>query len=655
MAEAQENESSSSSQIVYIGDDESYWSTVTKRYKKDYENTAFEFEQLEIGKDKVEYQKVFIKILNSVPDIIYIDFSHDRVQGKALASLLSRENKLKESVIVGLVDKVEYMRECAATGISLLHIKCAEYHDIVYDPVRIKLPKLVDKAPFALAKFSKDVSLFEDFKIGYISPTYIHAEGNCFVEKGQLIEVETEISKKELPSNKYIVKEVYSSNLYYDYRYAFDIEFKYVDEPTEEKQEDDEAKDAADEKEDAAKKAVKKLKKKDLTFKQKMALYESDLVNSKKKVRQWVLSNIDPVFEKKTKILVVDPKLEFFSEAEEPVKSNKFALRFQSILTQELHEIDMLRPNIIAFEVKEYIGPETPEAGDTENKDESDSKAENTSNKSSDNQLSESEIQVLKDQETESLNTLSEIIQKIKSIEKYSPFLILFNCTKFSSKSFQDSFEYPLVITNRDKINIKLITDMANLYQTKQDAKTKELIDNKIKVLKKEDPQKYAKLTVDDFNENRYVVKNSNSLSNAAMKHDITIVSMSESELSFETDVFLEPGIYRLNWPVGMGITLVGDKETGKLFQENSGKKLYDALIHSVGEDEKKIIRQQVNDVFFADLKAQREKEAQEYAELTKKVAEEKAAAEKAAKEEAEKGDEGQEGQELQELQEQKA
>ena len=91
---------------------------------------------------------------------------------------------------------------------------------------------------------------------------------------------------------------------------------------------------------------------------------------------------------------------------------------------------------------------------------------------------------------------------------------------------------------------------------------------------------------------------------------------------------------YRLDYPLPMSINLVPIEE-GKDFIDDKGSKTYRGIIHSISENDKKTLRQVVNDILFSPLNEKRAKEQEEFAELNQKVAQERELAQ-AAKEKRE-------------------
>ncbi|MBI2520900.1 MAG: hypothetical protein HYV97_10800 [Bdellovibrio sp.] len=579
--------------VLYIGDDDSYWQTIKSRFTNNYNHLSFTYVSLYAKGKPNDYLKAFLQILESTPRFIYIDMSQEKDFHLRLAQYLTRENRTKNIPIIGLVDSKELLRECISAKVSAIHIKCGEYHDVVYDAVRMGFPREARRPEFARAKCAIETELMDDCRIGFITPTSMHIEGYFEAEGGQEIELFHEINKTILPTKQFVVSSRSTSNLYYEYQYAYDLDLKYIDDLVVEPPAEVVDSSSADAN-------LAKLKAQDLSAKHLKASHESELARIKKKFKQWILSNVDDTAQKKTKILAIDRTLSILKKAEKPLDKYPYAIRFQSALSPELSELDIIRPNLIAYHLEEFI--------DT------------------DPLMSEEEKQRHKDLENESLNMLSQIFNTIKGMDKYNPFVVVFNCTKYTSKSFQESYKYSLILTNREPITLETVLEMADLYEEKQNVKTNQLILNKIAVLKKENMTKYGRLTVNDFKEQRYFIKKENPISHAYVRHQAKIIVLSESELVLETSAHLAQKSYRLNTPAEMSIAIVPERDTGKLYSEQKGVRTYQAIIHGIGENEKKKLRQIINEVFFIPLNEKREKEQEKFDELNKTALEKKLA-----------------------------
>lgn len=590
--------------IIYLGDDRSYWDNIKSRFLKTYNQTEFDFLKIH-QEDPTKYQEVFLEILDIKPTIIYIDFSEDLNTQLKLAQLVRRDNSTAHIPIVGLVESQKDVRDCLTAGVPFIHIKCAEFHDVVYDPYFWAFPKEAKAAEYAKAKFSREAELIDDFRIGYITPTDIHAEGNIKLQKGEKIKLESAIPEKIIPSKNFIVKEIYTSNLYYDYTYGYDLEFVFVDEPEVDENENEDVLGEEDEK-----KRLKKINDAKMNRRQKLAEYEDHLQRTKKKQKKWVLDNMYDSSPKQTKILIVDEKMRVLRNEDKPIDQHGYTIRTQTLLSGEMSEIDRMVPNIIAFQ---YVGDDEvrSEEGEAEGEQE---------------ELSEEELkakeEAIREAEKRANEQLVKIIAKIKSIQNYKPFLIIFNCRHYTSKSFQDTFKYPWVITNKGRMKLKIILDMAEMYEKKQKLIYDEKVNKRIEEMRKKDPQKYGRLTPKDFEEERFYVSKDHDLSHISCSYPIELETLTESEITFLTEEDLDLKTFRLNFPVQMSITLV--EQDGKKFQLVNGKNQYKALIHSIGETEKKKLRRFINEIFFGPLMEERKKEEDAFREVNEKVMQER-------------------------------
>src|SRR3989339_232827 len=574
--------------IVYVGSDTSYFNDVRVRFKNSYPQVEYKFMPLESSDD---YHQTFLQILELKPLIIYVDFSGKGKVRTYLTRLLKREVSTRNIPLVALVEKEEQLKECNATGVDFTHIKCGEISDVVYDPCSLVYTRSVKKPDYVRARFVKDAELFEDFRIGYYTASYMRAESNMKYGKGDIVEIETAIPEKVMPSHHFIVRNVQESDLFYDYRYAYDLDYVFVDKPETIDVEGGDAKVV------------------ELANQERMDEYKNNLILTKKKVSSWVDDSLSSTAPKTTKILIIDKTMRFFANMDKPIEDYPYGIRCQTELF-DLDYLEKIRPNIIAFEFFEIVDEESGDVGKK--------KAATTTKESG--QKSRNAVEQL---------TL--MVKKIKSMQNFSPFIVVFNCHKFNSKSFQDSLQYPTILVDTLTLDMRKVVEFANIYDKKIEKKYEEAIKLKVAQLKKQDPNKYRKLSISDFKDRKFYPKSSSPLSYASCKYVIQLTSMTESELTFVGDPEFEGEQFYLKFPARMHIRIIpGD--TGKKFIIEQRRNLYKALIHSVGEEQKKKLRQFVNEIFFTDLNNRKEKEKEEFDKKNQEVLEKlKAAGEVAA------------------------
>ena len=610
--------------LFYIGTDDAYWRTIFNQYLKLYPTFGFA-NKIFKEKDPVKLQALTLTILEEIPAIIYLDFSINREPMLGLAQILTRDAILKSIPIVGLVENKEHVKQCLSAGVDFIHVKCGEHHDVIYDPMALAFPKEVIKPQFATAKFKKDIVLIDDFRVGYISPTSMHVEGNIKLEKDSIIELDTALPKNVVASKKFKVLNVVEENLYYDFKYAYDLEMMVLDEPAMTEDQFDDALGETDE----AKKA-KLVQQAKLARKQKMLDYEEQLKRSKKQLKSWVQDNVTMSSPKTTKVLLVDRQLRFLKEQDvKALDQYPFSIRCQTMLSDTYREVPQIIPGIIAFQMFSHVEPTEEELFQeaiktlVEKKD--DIPAEGAT---PEEQAKIDLIKSLPGEEREELNAIGDLIKFIKSVENYTPFILIYNCPFQTTKALQESYQYPLVMIYKESITIAGALNITSIYEKKQTEKYNAKINAKIAELRKQDPQKYRGLTLESFNELRYYVKKTSIQSYCSFEYPIVIVTITESELTFLADELLELKTYRLNFPVEMSIHLI--PIDGKAYNDFEGKKQYRALIHSIDEGDKKLMRRYVNEIFLAPKMEKQAQDDAAYWERHEKMMSEKLEAIKA-------------------------
>jgi len=603
--------------IAYIGSDENYWKTIRGRIQQSYSHMNFEFVSYFPEKASLT-QRLFVKILKEMPRIIYIDYSVRINEHISLTNLINRDNILKNIAVCGLVDNKSNIKDCLAAGADFLHVKCGEYYDVVYDPFYYAFPKEVKNKVFAKANCKKDVLITDDFRVGYITPTHLHIETNLELEEGSSIILKTQLPEKNVPSRKFFVEKVSKSNLYYDYANSVDLAINFVDEPSFDEVEFTNALSELDPKE-----KVRMLKEAKQKKQQDDAEYESKLKFSKKKHREWVFDNLGISTPKSTKILIVDRQMSIFNESSiKNLDEYPYVVRCQTVLDEKLSDIDRVMPNIVVIQCFSDLQPD----GESEQDDEIFATAWKTYIKyagtetDGNYQIDSSEhvaeisaiIDVIKNSEHEEMERIEKVIKKIKTIESYHPFIILFNCPFINSKALQETYLYPMIAVYKEPIIFESVLNLAKTLETKQKKKQEAKINAKIMQLRQKDPRKYGRLTPGDFEDKKFFIKKSDKLSYVSYGKTIRLESITESEAIISTEEKLELRSYLLNFPVDLSIKLVPTKEGRKFFEEK-GRRYYKALIHSIGENDKKHIRRYVNEVFGAPMKEQEAQELEDF------------------------------------------
>ncbi len=605
--------------ICYVGSDTGFFQNIIQRFKSNYAHINWQFPIL---KPNQMPEKMFLALMDYQPKIVYIDFCEEKERALRLAELASIDPFFHEIPLVGFVEKKEDTLSCLGAGADFIYVKGGEFHDLVYAPMNIAFPKQVIKPKFATGKISQEVELIDDFRVGFITPTHIHVEGNFYLEEGTIVHFKNHIPKKNVPSENFEVQNRSEQNLYYDFNYSYDLEFKYVDPPELTDEKEDDAAQIEDEAE-----RVKALKQAKEDKRQRLAEYQESLKRAQKKHKEWVIHELDDTKkEKKTKLLIVDESMRAFTQIEEDTLSKTpYSVHFQTQLDEGFTDLDRQRPVILAYQMMGEYGPDVAE--EFALAQERINAPEGTQHQPHEDPDKEKLIQQMVEdipvREKEEMSYVSLLVQLVKEMDNYAPIVVLFGCYFQSSKALQESFQYPMLVTHAENLTLDVCLNLAKIYETRQEEKLQKLVEDKVKAMKAQDPQKYRRLTATDFKEKKLFVKKSNPLSFGSIQTHVVLASINESEITFKSERALPIKTYRLKYPLDLSVHLVPIEE-GKDFIEDKGIKLYRGIIHSISETDKKQLRQQVNEVFFEPLKEKREKEKAEFDELNAKVLKDK-------------------------------
>ena len=314
--------------FFYIGDDEAYFKALQGEFKR-HGKIQIDFKRI-YEKSESKIQSLLTNIFSKKPDCVFIDFSKLTQEYLHLARLISRTPFEHDILLVGLVDFLsppEVLRESIATGVKLNFIKGAETFDLVFSVTKLIAPQSVGEHGFANAYLIEEYETGVLCKVGYVNNESLHIETDHQLSKGDRIIVNHFwLDKRIVPSKQIFVKEVASSNMFYQFKYNADIYFLFIDDflPPEGMPDD-----------------VIKLKR----------LERDDLIiHHKKQLKRWIEENKGDSSEKKAKVLVVDYSFQFYQD--QP-RTDKYAYTIRCIpfFNDIVLELDRLRPQIIAYQI----------------------------------------------------------------------------------------------------------------------------------------------------------------------------------------------------------------------------------------------------------------------------------------------------------------
>ena len=322
--------------FYYLGDDEAYFKALQGEFSR-HSKLSITFVRF-FEKEEAKIQSLFLKVFKEKPDCVFIDFSKIDQDYLHLARLLSRTPMDHKMVLVGMVDYLsppEVLQESIVTGVNLCFVKSAEIFDVVYSVTRL-ITEEDNGHGFATADCLEDVTAGVPVKIGYINQEGIHFETNYGLKAGDKILMEHHwLGTKLIPSKMMFVKNTSTTNLFYQFHNAADLDFLFLDEivPNAEWDQD--------------------------LLKQKQSERDDNIRYSKKQLNKWIDDNLGRSYEKKSKVMVIDSEFRFL-QGQARTDKHPYTIRCQSRFKDMENEIRRLTPQIIAFQLD-------PEGADAKN------------------------------------------------------------------------------------------------------------------------------------------------------------------------------------------------------------------------------------------------------------------------------------------------
>ncbi|MGE3611214.1 MAG: hypothetical protein AB7I27_16600 [Bacteriovoracaceae bacterium] len=312
--------------FYYFGDDEAYYRALQGEFRK-HTRLIIDFKRIYDGAES-KIQGLLTKVFETKPQCIFIDFSKNTQDYLHLARLLSRTPMEHTFATIGVVDYLsphEVICESIATGVTLTHIKSAETYDVIFDVVKLIAPSEIGEHGFATAPAKEEWEAGILCKVGHVNPLGMHIETNYDLGKGSIVNISHYWqNKKIVPSKQFFVKDISKENIYYQYNYAVDLEFKFVDEfIAPEGLETEKIQEKQNERND-------------------LVLYH------KKQLQKWINDNESRSQEKKAKILVVDRGFHFYLNQPRTDK-HPYLVRCIPFFDDLDLQISRLRPQVIAF------------------------------------------------------------------------------------------------------------------------------------------------------------------------------------------------------------------------------------------------------------------------------------------------------------------
>ncbi|MBT3586604.1 MAG: hypothetical protein HN509_16970 [Halobacteriovoraceae bacterium] len=516
-------------EIAYLGADIRYFESLQGEFREKYgQQDQLLFQLFEVSESVLDYVQKLREIEDARPDILYLDFGKDPQEVAKLCQLLRHLESTRDISIVGLFNQVDdaqrrlhFMQVSMQAGIVCSQIKNGgELHDPVYHAYTMAFPELTIRPNFYSmdAKNGLAAKLIENFRINYLHHDHLQFESNQSFEVGQVIELETKIPIDVIPSKLYKIISVSSGNHYYPARYKIQARYLYLD-PVFEKEAPDK---------------IEKAKILEAKEERERSIMDEVIPAFK----DWIESIMTESSPKNVKILVVDKKLQLLDQLEDWIGDQDYSLKLQTLLRDTEEELDFYRPSIIAFEKEDIPIEEVDLEGKT--------------------------INVNPAQYNGNV-TIGKLIEKIKAIENYEPFVIVFNNGEVSSEDMKKDYAYPNFISKEKHFNTAALLNVLEVYKKNFDAR------------------------FDHFNREKFIPTKYEEFSHAYYHFPIKILGISESAMEFETDIVIKDWHnYQMNFPSNYYIGIVPQKKDDA---NQAGKKLYRGLIHSITLADKKALR----------------------------------------------------------------
>lgn len=406
--------------VIYIGNDNGYWQKLQKRFLSVYPDNDFQFKAIEITENLVVHD-TFKILYKQRPDIIYVDYSYKIDFGILLSKWITRNNEMRLASLVGLFDnqqdESDILRGINAT-VRVNHIKSTEIQDVVYDPISLLNVNMAQMPSFVRSNELPPFEILQPLRVGYIEENKFHIETNSYLNVGDIVDVDQHPLTDIMPSTKVFVQKFYKKDLYYNMRFAYDLEFIYID---------DDFFVATNEKWKLFKhlkenpKEIEELKDiEKIEIIEDMDRRKKNYAPTKKRIDEWIKDNQGYVKPKKVKIMVVDDSLEILNALKGTIESLPYTLNLQTVLLNDYYQISRTMPHLIVLKV---------------------------SKKNND-------------------DTISEIIATIKKIEEYEPYILLF-CSDKDTQHWRNELSYEQVLSSTSEIELGQIKSLGQMLESR--------------------------------------------------------------------------------------------------------------------------------------------------------------------------------------------
>lgn len=319
--------------LYYFGDDKVFFSNLMSIISQDT-NITVTLKKF-FASQESSIQSLFTEVAQGLPDAVLIDFSLHSDDYLHLARILARTPFKKKVHIIGILDHLKesnILIEAQSTGVSLCFIKSDHTRDIVQTLLRLIYPKKISSPNYVKVKLNEKWLTGLVSKVGYITEDGMHFETNLKLKVGDVINLQHFWRNKTLiPSKEVMVKKVEEQNLVYNYNYAVDVEFEFMD----------------------------RIKTPDRTPAEEVKRYNL-IEEAKYRFKKIFLKNISSSRPKRAKVLAIDSEFLIYDDKK---RSDRFPYMLRCLGSEVnlLQEVIKFTPHIIVFSLDEEITENTVE------------------------------------------------------------------------------------------------------------------------------------------------------------------------------------------------------------------------------------------------------------------------------------------------------
>lgn len=405
--------------VKYIGNDAKFWSKLKQKFASVYKHFNLHFLTEHVD-DSFKARKCFVKTYHESPHIIYIDFSIQEKECLYFCKLFNRNNTTRLSSLVALHEYAKGwtgVNKSILSGVRLNHFKSGEVHDVVYDPINLLNVELAVDPDYVYGKDLGQFHLKQILRVSYVEDDCFHIETTSKLPLEEVITVDSNPLDQFMSSLRFYVKTFSDTNLYYNTRFSYDLEFSYMD-------------DTFFKATEASWLLYKEFKDNPLGYKKETGQRYEDLIDDVKKrkekirpiregIRSWIEKSSDKIRPKKVKIMVIDDTMEIFTELDGKTDSFPYSINIQNQYTDNFYKIKRCKPHLIAIHYDDI----------------------------------------------NNMMMLNRLVENIQSFAHYEPFILIFNYD--ADEKIDEYLDYNNLLTFKGCVHLDTIQKMAKKLDDK--------------------------------------------------------------------------------------------------------------------------------------------------------------------------------------------